>query len=195
MAQIDSDPLGWQLRGMLKRSNNFIADTLTLQIGQDNHIPLNNNILQSSSLCLEKYMQIITGNVPTVKPILLRSGSGLTSENKLSAQDIVTLLNRMYLNGPIFPEFLTALATPDEEGSLKHRFPKKANQRHEFLIRAKTGTLTDPENAVGLAGYSRLKNGDWIAYAFLINDQNKKRDIDSLRASIDSDLLEVLSSD
>ena len=186
VSEVQSFPLAWQLRGLFEMSNNFIADMLYLK--------LNN---------LENYMQQVIPNSSgahshdTDIPITLHSGSGLTPENRLSARDVVTLLSRMYSKGNLFPEFISALAIPGEAGSLKNRFHKLTEEPVKLMLRAKTGTLTEPLDVVALAGYSRLKNGDWIAFAFIVNGspKNSSFGIENIRSAVDSDLLQILSSE
>ena len=202
VSQVQSFPLNWQLRGLFEMSNNFIADMLTLNLGLENHDPNESNFLQSSAKNLENYMQNLNTNSNHVdNPLVLHSGSGLTPENRLSAKDVIALLARMYSKANLFPEFLSALATPGAEGTLKNRF-KKINStkselvfEKELMLRAKTGTLTEPLDVVSLAGYSRLKNGDWIALALIVNGsaKNSSFSVANIRSAMDSDLLEILT--
>lgn len=193
VSSVESYPLAWQLRGLFEVSNNFIADMLTLNLGVANHSFEHgeSDVLRTSANNLENYMQNVTPNSAGLIPIKLNSGSGLTPENRLSAKDVVQLLTRIYFKTNIFPEFLTALAVPGEEGSLKKRF---SSHDHELMLRAKTGTLTEPIEVVALAGYSRLKNGDWVAFAIIVNGSSKNSEfsIENMRKAVDADLERIL---
>ncbi len=196
IAQWQSEPLSKLIQSMLKMSNNFIADTLTLQLGLAKKIEKKGDVLKLASSQLQQYMQKIIGPQPAnATPLLLDSGSGLTPENKLSSKDLVSLLKRIYFSNEIFPEYLNALAAPEAEGSLKRRFSDMFKFNQTYLIRAKTGTLTEPQYAIGLAGYSRTKKGDWLAFSFIINSSSPTAPIDDLRQDIDKDLLQLISNE
>lgn len=201
ISSVDSFPLAWQLRGLFEMSNNFIADMLTLHLGLQNNIYPDKHFLENSSKQLETFMNTISKSKSDV-PLTLHSGSGLTPENRLSAEDVVSLLAKIYSHTNIFPDFLSALAAPNANGSLKNRFTHDQLAKHQFLsetsmmLRAKTGTLTEPSNVVALAGYSRLSNGHWIAFAYIVNASPQKAilSIENLRAAVDSNLLQILAA-
>ncbi|MES2614459.1 MAG: D-alanyl-D-alanine carboxypeptidase/D-alanyl-D-alanine-endopeptidase [Bdellovibrionota bacterium] len=195
VSEVQSYPLAWQLRGLFEVSNNFIADMLTLNLGLQNNLPLGDNLLKSSAKNLEHYMKEMNKTSSSTTPIVLHSGSGLTPENRLSAKDVVTLLSRMYSNTHFFPEFLSALAIPGEEGTLKHRFQTSNDLPSKLMLRAKTGTLTEPFDVVALAGYSQAKNGDWLAFTIIVNGSAKSSasNTENIRQAIDSDLSKILA--
>lgn len=197
ISQVEGYPLSWQLNGLFAMSNNFIADMLTMDIGITNAIAKNNNLLRNSSKILENYVNNFAQNPNHTQPAIIDSGSGLTPENKLSARDLVNVLNKMYYQYNLFPNFLAAFASPGEEGSLKKRFSQLNMSQFPIDIHAKTGTLSDPVPVVALAGYSRVKNGDWIAFAIIVNGthQNSQVGIEELRLALDSDLVEILEKE
>ena len=200
VAAIDSFPLDWQLRGLFKMSNNFIADMLTLQLDLDEQKD-RGATLSGGALKLTKYIhQVLSEStyVPArTKPegeLVLDSGSGLTPENKLSARDLVAVLGRMYANGREFPSFLAALPIPGAEGTIRKRFSSSEAKHLQNRLRAKTGTLTEPRDAVALGGYSRLKDGDWVAFAVVVNGSSAHPSfgVDAIREAVDSDLARLL---
>lgn len=130
-------------------------------------------------------------------PLILRSGSGLTPENRLSARDVVALLARMHANAREFPSFLTALPIPGAEGTARKRFSAPEERHLQDRLRGKTGTLTEPIDAVGLGGYSRLKDGDWVAFAILVNGSPTKPNfgVETIRDAIDADLARILPAE
>jgi D-alanyl-D-alanine carboxypeptidase/D-alanyl-D-alanine-endopeptidase (penicillin-binding protein 4) len=198
LASVEGFPMGWQLLGLFKVSNNFIGDMLTIQLD------LNGNknsgaTLEGGAAQLEAYMFDTISKAPSslksnVTGLALQSGSGLTHENRLSARDVVAVLQRMYSNTREFPAFLNALPMPGAEGTVKKRFQTEQTVHLRERLRAKTGTLSEPHDAVGLAGYSRLKDGDWVAFCAIVNGTGKRPNvgIELARETIDEDLGQLL---
>ncbi|KAB8030619.1 D-alanyl-D-alanine carboxypeptidase/D-alanyl-D-alanine endopeptidase [Fluviispira multicolorata] len=199
IAEVDGFPLDWQLKGLFQVSNNFIADMLALNLLNDAS-PKNKGNLEESGKLLENYANIAVKESPWGEiinknlPIVMESGSGLTPNNRLSARDIISVLDRMYFNGREFPAFLAALPIPGDEGTLKKRFQTSSEKFLQGRLRAKTGTLSEPVNVNALGGYSRLQNGEWISFAIIANGIKSKPQIEikNLREAIDSDLARVL---
>lgn len=198
LASVEGFPLAWQLLGLFKVSNNFIGDMLTIQLDLDDKKQFGAT-LAGGALQLENYMSFALQNAPAPyrsKPdgIVMQSGSGLTHENKLSARDVVAVLQRMYMDSREFPAFLNALPMPGAEGTVKKRFQSEQTKHLRDRLRAKTGTLSEPHDAIGLAGYSRLKDGDWVAFCAMVNGSAKRPNvgIEYARETIDEDLGRLL---
>ncbi|MEY2986622.1 MAG: hypothetical protein RJB13_143 [Pseudomonadota bacterium] len=198
VATVEGFPIGWQLLGLFKVSNNFIGDMLTLQLdtvpGQTRAATLSGGAAK-----LESYAKEVVASAPKlyssdVQGLALSSGSGLTHQNRMSARDVVAVLQRMYSNTREFPAFLSALPVPGAEGTVRSRFASRNTSHLRDRLRAKTGTLSEPRDAVGLAGYSRLANGDWIAFCTIVNgsDKNPSVGIETARRTIDEDLGDLL---
>jgi D-alanyl-D-alanine carboxypeptidase/D-alanyl-D-alanine-endopeptidase (penicillin-binding protein 4) len=195
---VEGFPLDWQVRGLFKVSNNFIGDMLTLQldVGEGRK---QGATLAGGAAALERYARETVlaskykGSLET-DGIVLASGSGLTPENKLSARDVVAVLDRVSANAREFPSFLAALPIAGTEGTVRRRFDAPGQTHLRDLVRAKTGTLTEPIDAVGLAGYSRTKSGDWVAFCFLVNGSSQRTNlgVDRVRDAIDADLAALL---
>ena len=102
----------------------------------------------------------------------------------------------MYFQSFFFPEFLSTLAAPGETGTLHKRLAKIQDTNTKLMFRAKTGTLSEPENVASLAGYSRMKNGQWIAFAFIVNMPKNKHPVslDDMRNAIDSNIQKISKS-
>ncbi|MEY4065208.1 MAG: hypothetical protein RIR26_1416, partial [Pseudomonadota bacterium] len=198
LASVEGFPMAWHLLGLFKVSNNFIADMLTIQLDL-NDKKKDGATLEGGAAQLEAYMsETLNQAVPPFKAspngIVLESGSGLTHENRLSARDVVAVLQRMYADGREFPAFLNALPVPGAEGTVKKRFQSEQTKHLRDRLRAKTGTLSEPRDAVGLAGYSRLKSGDWVAFCAIVNGTGKRPNIgiELARETIDEDLGQLL---
>lgn len=202
IAQVEGFPLDWQLRGLFQVSNNFVADMLALNLLNETN-PKNKGDLKEGGKLLQKYLENLVKNSPwdTAKnqnsPMILESGSGLTPNNRLSARDIISVLDQMYFNGRGFPAYLAALPIIGDEGTLKKRFSSSSEKHLQSRLRAKTGTLSEPVHVSALGGYSRLRNGDWVSFAIIVNGIKSKPQIDikNIRDAIDSDLAKVLPSE
>ena len=202
VAEVEGFPLDWQLRGLFQVSNNFIGDMLTLNLLNETN-PKNKGDLKEGGKLLQKYLENLIKNSPwnTGKnqnsPMVLESGSGLTPNNRLSARDIISVLDQMYFNGRGFPAYLAALPITGDEGTLKKRFSSSSEKHLQGRLRAKTGTLSEPVHVSALGGYSRLRNGDWVSFAIIVNGIKSKPQIDlkNIRDAIDSDLAKVLPSE
>ena len=200
VSSVESFPIDWQLRGLFKMSNNFIADMLTIQLDLDES-KKNGATFKGGSENLQKYMRNIVKNSRfklkggvNESGIVIQSGSGLTPANRLSAKDLVSLLDNMYFNTREFPAFLAALPIPGAEGTVKNRFSWPGGEHLQSRMRAKTGTLTEPRDAVALGGYTRLKDGDWVAFAVIVNGSENRPSVGVERAKelIDHDLARIL---
>ena len=97
---------------------------------------------------------------------VLDSGSGLAVSNELSARDVVALLGYMYRQNALFPAFYGSLPVPLSAPS---RTLKQGNFDWLTRLTAKTGTLSEPVTVRSLAGYFRLADGGFGAFAFIIN--------------------------
>jgi D-alanyl-D-alanine carboxypeptidase/D-alanyl-D-alanine-endopeptidase (penicillin-binding protein 4) len=92
----------------------------------------------------------------------LEDGSGLSYDDASSPQDLVTLLEHMASNKP----FVSSLAVAGRSGTLVDEMRGTYAQGR---CRGKTGTLDAVSN---LAGYCTARNGDTLAFAFLMNRIN-----------------------
>ncbi|MCA2961969.1 MAG: D-alanyl-D-alanine carboxypeptidase/D-alanyl-D-alanine-endopeptidase [Silvanigrellales bacterium] len=197
VAEVEGFPLDWQIRGLFKVSNNFIGDMLTIQLdGQGRE---SGATFARGAEALERYAKETLASSrfrgsTTPSGLVLESGSGLTPENRMAARDVVAVLDRMHGNPREFPSFLSALPIPGSEGTVRRRFRGPGAAHLKDTIRAKTGTLTEPIDAVGLAGYSRTKVGDWVAFCFLVNGTSGKPNfgVERVRDAIDADLAVLL---
>jgi D-alanyl-D-alanine carboxypeptidase/D-alanyl-D-alanine-endopeptidase (penicillin-binding protein 4) len=95
--------------------------------------------------------------------IELINPSGLTRENKLTAEGIWRVLNDMKSQFLYEPEFMASLPIAGIDGTLKRRFKNGPGER---WVRAKTGFLT---GVISLAGYAGRKDGTEIPFVFIFN--------------------------
>ncbi len=170
LARVRSDTLAEQLIPLMAYSNNYMADMLTLNLATDSSYERPLTLARASQtleVLAERAMQAsYPEHVDSVPLPIFDSGSGLAVSNKLSARHLVALLNYMYHQNALFPAFYGSLPVPVSSASntLKHG-------NFDWLTRmnAKTGTLSEPVTVRALAGYFRMQDGGFGAFAVIVN--------------------------
>lgn len=167
LAETQGLALREQLGRMLRFSNNYIADVLTLDLAaQLSEQPVAR--LSDAGQVLSDFLAQLEPPTPTTamsRPLIV-SGSGLTPENRLSARDLVGLLAHEYHDARHFPAFYGTLVVPRDSP-----FPFLRSGGDAWLDRValKTGTMEDPYSVCGIAGFLRKRDGGWIAFAEIVN--------------------------
>lgn len=170
LTYVKSNTLAEQLIPLMAYSNNYMADTLTLDLAADSGynrpltLPLASQALEA--LADRALRENFPSHADSGKGAVLESGSGLAVTNKLSARDLVALLSYMYHQPSLFPSFYGSIPVPLSAPS---RTLKQGNFDWLTRINAKTGTLSEPVTVRALAGYFRLQSGGYGAFAFVIN--------------------------
>ena len=156
-----------QLGRMLRFSNNYIADVLTLTMAADTSEQPPTS-LSAAAKTLSNFMVRVSGKQKrgTVAPPPLFSGSGLTPENELSANDLIRLLSYQYRDTRNFGSFYGGLVVPRQSPFI---FLRNGSAAWQDRIALKTGTMDDPHSVCGMGGYVRKKDGGWIAFAVIVN--------------------------
>lgn len=173
LAHVESLPLATDVKRMLDYSNNYMADVLTLDLlaavpsAPTPTLPLAADHLQALAQQLLLPYRMDQGKVPAQ----LASGSGLTTASRLSAQDLVALLQVMYRQTDIFPAFVGALTVPRYSAIGILRGPEPLWQTQ---VMVKSGSLNEPYSVYGIAGYARRPDGSWLAFAALLNGTQEK---------------------
>ena len=192
LAQTSGLALSEQLGRMLRYSNNYIADVLTLDLAAE-HAPQPPDRLAQAASVLSAFVATlprtrgeggahaaaaqtgigatIVGNGPagsatTVDPPPLYSGSGLTPENLLSADELVALLARQYRDPRHFPAFYGLLVVPRDA---PFAFLRQGSEDWLDRVALKTGSMDDPHSVLGIAGYLRRRDGGFIAFTAIVN--------------------------
>ncbi len=164
LARVDGLLVREQLWRMLQYSNNYIADVLTLDMGA---VTQPHETLASASRLLSDFVAGTEyGDPPDLGPPPLYSGSGLTTDNRLSANDLVRLLIHEYHDTRRFPAFYAGLVAPHDAPFL---FLRQGDAAWLNRVALKTGTLNNPRSVCGIAGYLRKRDGGWIAFAAIVN--------------------------
>lgn len=169
LANTESLMLKEQLGRMLRFSNNYIADLITLNIGAvKNGKP---GPLADASRALSAYVQRVAPQGPAAP---LFSGSGLTPENRLSANELATMLASVYRDPVRFPALYGGMVVPRQA---PFAFVRQGSRDWQDRVALKTGTMNDPVSVCGVAGYLRKKNGGWMSFAVLVNGSASNRHV------------------
>jgi serine-type D-Ala-D-Ala carboxypeptidase/endopeptidase (penicillin-binding protein 4) len=168
LAQIEGLTLREQLGRMLRYSNNYIADVLTLDLAAslENESPTD---LSGASAILSDFIQRAQrgAKLPVPKtPAAIFSGSGLTPENLISANELAGLLAYQYRDTRRFPAFYGGMVVPRDA---PFQFLRTGTPDWLDRVALKTGTMEVPHSVCGIAGYLRRKDGGWMAFAVIVN--------------------------
>ncbi|MDR9438040.1 MAG: D-alanyl-D-alanine carboxypeptidase/D-alanyl-D-alanine-endopeptidase [Halomonas sp.] len=157
LAEVESEPLQELLLRTLNHSNNFMADQLALNLVESPRAGL----VQAGGA-----LEAFVAGLPGHGPVTLRSGSGLTPENRTSAAGIITLLESMYRRPALFPSFIATLQSP-ANGVM--RFLRRGSATFQQHVMLKTGTLNQPVAVRAVGGYFRTRSGQWGVFVALVN--------------------------
>jgi serine-type D-Ala-D-Ala carboxypeptidase/endopeptidase (penicillin-binding protein 4) len=169
---------GYELRriaqGLNTFSNNFIADMLTKRLGAafgdaNRQDTPGSGTLTAGVRVLTDFLRTTVGIKDDFK---ILNGSGLSTENRLSARQIDAVLNWMEKQGELFPDFLASLPASGWDGTLKKRLKKADDLAGQ--IRAKSGTLTEPITVAALAGFFRHPKEGWVSFSMIANGRAGK---------------------
>ena len=163
LADVEGMPLGEQLGRMLRFSNNYIADVLTLDLAAEGSGAPPTQLSQAATVLADFIARLQTPAGPTA---LLHSGSGLTPENLLSAHDLVAVLAHAYRETRRFPTYYGGLVVPRDA---PFGFLREGKDAWLDRVALKTGSMDVPHSVLGIAGYLRKRDGGWIAFAAVVN--------------------------
>jgi D-alanyl-D-alanine carboxypeptidase/D-alanyl-D-alanine-endopeptidase (penicillin-binding protein 4) len=191
LASNDGLQLQEQIGRMMRYSNNYIADVLTMDIAvKRGAVP--RTLAEAAQLLVAANRDVsITPDAPL--PPLLASGSGLTTESRVSARNLIDVLTREYHEPRHFPVFYGSLVVPADA---PFTFLQGGNTDWQQRVALKSGTLSSPYPVLGLAGYLRKKSGGWMAFAAIINGTDRLRDLPTERSlrALRTDLESVLQA-
>lgn len=163
IARQNSQPLSSIVNEMMKQSNDPIANSLFMKLGENySHDPatwkeattaLQNILTQEAKLNLT--------NASIV------DGAGISRYNLVSPQQISQLLYFAYHNAAIAPFLMTSLPIAGKDGTLQDRMTAMDIQGK---VKAKTGSMT---GISALSGYVSTAQHKTLAFVILINNFNK----------------------
>lgn len=168
LAEVESKPIEFMLADMNKFSNNFVAEMLTKNIAAQTEKPA------TLKTGIKKINEHLKDQGFTEKDFVIVNPSGLTRENRMTAQALWKLLIRREKDFTSMPEFMNSFPIAGVDGTLKRRMKNGKGYRQ---VRAKTGLLN---GVVSLAGYASEPNEAPTAFAFIYNgpgDQSRVRDV------------------
>ncbi len=163
LAEVSGLALSEQLGRMLRYSNNYIADVLTLDLAAEVSGNSPTHLATAATVLSDFVAKLETPAGPTT---LLHSGSGLTPENLLSANDLVAVLAHAYRETRRFPTYYGGLVVPRDA---PFAFLREGKDAWLDRVALKTGSMDVPHSVLGIAGYLRKRDGGWIAFAAIVN--------------------------
>ena len=180
LAFIEGLSLQEQVARMMRYSNNYIADVLTMSIAVEREGPAPRTVVEAGAALGRLWRN--PGAATNDTGPQLHSGSGLTTGNRVSAADLIAVLEREYRDTRRFPLFYGALVVPRDA---PFAFLREGSADWLDRVALKTGTLSEPVSVCGIAGYLRKKNGGWMSFAIIVNGTQRMPDVPldrSLRA-------------
>ena len=142
-----------------KLSSNFVAEQLLKTLGAE---------VKGTPGTTKKGLEVIHDFLAELDiqedSYTLENGSGLSRNNRISAEQIVKLLTYMYENFEVKAEYLASLAIAGVDGTLRRRMQDTQAERR---LRAKTGAI---RSVSCLSGYAASKDNETFAFSILMND-------------------------
>jgi serine-type D-Ala-D-Ala carboxypeptidase/endopeptidase (penicillin-binding protein 4) len=188
LAQVEGLPLQEQIGRMMRWSNNYIADVLTMNVALErNKSPpasladaarVLGSLVRDARPALAPDASLPAGRNAAEGPVM-ESGSGLTTSNRLSALDFIAVLAQQYRDSRRFPAFYGGFVVPRDAS---FEFLKGGSQAWLDRVALKTGSLTEPVSVNAIAGYLRKKNGGWMAFAIIVNGSERMPQVGRERA-------------
>lgn len=172
LIELESYEMRRIVAGLNTFSNNYIADVLLKRLGAAFPKTGTADAPEQGTYAngLAVLRDFLRQDVGLKGDFVLKNGSGLDTENRISARQVIALLLYMQGRMDLFPDFLASLPAAGWDGTLKKRL-KKTDSVEELrgLFRAKTGTLTEPVTVASLAGYFRHPEHGLTAFCVLEN--------------------------
>ncbi len=112
LASVDGLPLQEQVGRMMRWSNNYIADVLTMGVALQKRGSAPASLADAAGE-LTALIQAANGPGAAGAPVM-ESGSGLTTSNRLSARDLINVLRHEYRDTRHFPAFYGAFVVPQD---------------------------------------------------------------------------------
>ena len=159
LLEMESKALSLIIGDLNRYSNNFIAEQLVKTIAAEKAAPPGTT---ETGLALLGLYLFQTFGIK-VEAYTLRDGSGLAYDNRLSPNQIVTVLRHCAADFTIGPEFLTSLKRPAYDSKEGTFFKSPALTK---TIRVKTGHL---KGVNGLAGFLHTAEGRTLCFCILLN--------------------------
>ncbi len=162
--EANSAPLAEVIRDINKYSNNVMAQQVFLTLG-------GGSFDGARTVVLRWWKDRLGDDAP-----VLDNGSGLSRQERISAQALGRLLNLAY-QSPVMPELMASLPISGLDGTLKRMKSRSGASAH-----LKTGSLS---NVVAVAGYVDGAGGKRFVLVALVNHANASAARPALEALVD----------
>ena len=174
LAEVDSLPVEEVVGEMLAFSDNTTAEMLLREVGRTtSRTPTTDGGTAAALAWLKSKGYDATGAV-------LKDGSGLTAENRLTCD----LIGNLLLRSGVDSDLANGLAVPGRPGTLKDRLD---SPKYRDSVRAKTGSLN---TVTALSGWVRTVPGRNLVFAVL--ETTSGRNVGANEMSVQSRLLDSL---
>ncbi|HEX2866313.1 MAG TPA: D-alanyl-D-alanine carboxypeptidase/D-alanyl-D-alanine-endopeptidase [Ignavibacteriales bacterium] len=130
-----------------KPSDNFLAECLFKAVGAYYSRSQGNSFYATQAIT-----NYLNNNEINESGLSLVDGSGLSHYNQVTVSAIVQLLNKIYMDNNIYPDYYNSLSIAGVDGTLRSRM---IGTDAENNFHGKTGTLN---GVIALSGYLSLKN-------------------------------------
>jgi D-alanyl-D-alanine carboxypeptidase/D-alanyl-D-alanine-endopeptidase (penicillin-binding protein 4) len=162
----ESEPLSLALRGLNKFSNNLVAEQILKTLGAEEFG--SPGTTKNGLRIISRYMRSLGFSQDQYRIV---DGSGLSRQNRMTANQIVSVLEHVHDDLSIYPEFISALGVMGLDGNVRKRM-NSVKDSHK--ARVKTGTLN---SVSALSGYFQSRDGERFAFSILMNGLQCKNKI------------------
>jgi D-alanyl-D-alanine carboxypeptidase/D-alanyl-D-alanine-endopeptidase (penicillin-binding protein 4) len=174
--EVSSATLAEIIRDINKYSNNVMAQQVFLTLGRVASTEAevaNPGTFAASRAVVQRWwtQRISADDLP-----VLDNGSGLSRQERISAQGLGRLLQTAYLS-PLMPELMSSLPISGVDGTLKRMKARASGSAH-----LKTGSLN---NVVAVAGFVHASSGKRYVLVALINHPNANAARPAIDALVD----------
>ena len=174
LASVESLPVDKVVGEMLAFSDNTTAEMLAREVGRTaSGTPTTEAGTAAALAWLQSHDYDTSG-------VVLKDGSGLTAENRLTCDLVADLLQRAGPDGTL----AEGLAVPGQPGTLKDRLD---SPKYRDAVRAKTGTLN---TVTALSGWVRTVPGRNLVFSVLENTTG--RNVGANELSVESRLVDSI---
>lgn len=184
LASVYGDAVAAQVAGMLKSSDNDVAEGLHRLVALQQGLPA------TWDGAARAQVDVLAGLGVTLEPGSLVDGSGLSRSNRLRAAEVVAVLRTAF--DPARPDLAVLrsgmLAVAGVDGTLGARYLRYVTSPTRCavgLVEAKTGSL---RGAIALSGLALGADGRVKAFSFLLNrvpsTLTTRRAVDRLAATV-----------
>jgi D-alanyl-D-alanine carboxypeptidase/D-alanyl-D-alanine-endopeptidase (penicillin-binding protein 4) len=154
-----SKPLAEVISTLNKYSNNFMAEQLLKTVAAE--VEGEPGTWAKGSEVIARFMEEV--GIPK-GGFVVGNGSGLNDVNRVTPEQITRVLDVMYEQFEVAPEFVASLAVAGASGTIHSRF---SDSPAAARLRAKTGSLT---GVSALSGYVATRDDEILAFSVMMND-------------------------